>query len=351
MRIINNFLLSFLLLLICLSETHSASDYNKIINIYGWSDIIPDAIFRQFEKETGIKVNFSTYDNNEVMYAKLRASPNPGYDLIQPSSYYIERMRRQKMLEILDKSKLVNFKNINPEFLNHDYDPKNQYSIPYDWGLTGIFYNKDYHSAKGLNKWADLWGNQFENQLMLLDDSREVFSMALLALHYSPNDTNPEHIKQAYLKLKQLMPNIKIFNSEAVISVLIDEDVTIGMAWNGDVYKASRENSNLGFIFPEEGFVIWVDSFAIPKKAPHLNNAYAFLNFIMRPDVAAAVALYNNYPTTNLAAQKMLPKAIRENSVVYPSHAILAKGQYQRDIDDEILALYEKYWEQLKIGG
>lgn len=321
----------------------------NVVNVYTWSGMIPQKIIQQFEKETGIKVNFSTYDTNEVMYAKLHASKVMGYDIVQPSSYYVDRMRRQGMLEKLDRVKLPYFKNLNPDFLNRPYDPNNNYSLPFSWGITGIFINKDYFTPSTITQWSDLWNKQYKNQLLLLDDSREVFSMALLMLGYSANDNNPEHIKAAYLKLKTLMPNIKLFNDDAVVTLLIDEDVTLGMAWNGDLFKAHSENPNLTFTFPKDGFVIWVDSYAIPKNAPHRDNAYKFLNFMLRADIAKAVCLYNNYPTPNLAAKNLLPPAIRNNPAIYPPKNILSRGTFQTDLDDDALELYEKYWEQLKM--
>lgn len=339
----------FAIFLLIFSRILWAAD-EKVVNVYAWSGVIPDAVIQQFEKETGIKVNFSTYDSNEVMYAKLKASNASVYDVVEPSSYYIDRMRRQNMLEKLDRSQLSNFHNLNPDFLNQAYDPKSHYSLPFIWGITGIFFNKDYLSAESINRWTDVWDPKYRDQLMLLDDSREVFSIALLALGYSINDENPEHIKEAYLKLKELLPNVKIFSS-AVLSILIDEDATLGMAWNGDLYKASKENSQLSFIFPKDGFVIWVDNWAIPKNPPHRANAYKFLNFILKADIAKIIALDNNFPTPNLAAQKLLPKDIRTDSVVYPTHDILRRGQFQKDVSDEALALYEKYWERLKMGG
>jgi len=323
---------------------------DQVVNVYAWSGVIPDAIIQQFEKETGIKVNFSTYDSNEIMYAKLKASKNPGYDVIEPSSYYIDRMRRQGMLEKLNKAKLPHFKNLNPEFLNAKYDPKNEYSQPFIWGVTGIFLNKSYFHPGSVTRWADIWDEKYVDRLMMLDDTREVFSMALKTLGYSVNDANPEHIKEAYLKLKELLPNIKIFTN-AVLSILIDEDANIGMAWNGDVYKSSKENSNLAFVYPKDGFVIWVDNFAIPKNAPHQDNAYKFLNFILRADIAKAIALDNNFPTPNLEAWKLLPADVKNNPIVYPSREVLHRGEFQTDVSDEALNLYEKYWEQLKMGG
>ena len=324
---------------------------DNVLNVYTWSGVVPDSVIQQFEKETGIKVNFSTYDSNEIMYAKLKASKNAGYDIIEPSSYYIDRMRRQGMLEKIDKTKLSHFKNLDPAFLNQDYDPHSHYSVPFIWGTTGIFVNKDYYAPNSITKWSDLWDKKYENQLLLLDDSREVFAIALKILGYSINDSNPEHIKQAYLKLTELLPNIKLFKSDGAITILIDEDANIGMAWNGDLYKAQKENSNLTFVFPKDGFVMWVDNFAIPSNAPHRENAYKFLNFMLRADVAKTVSLSNNFPTPNLAAQKLLPPEIRTNPLVYPSHETLRRGEIQMDANDTALELYEKYWEKLKMGG
>jgi len=323
----------------------------KILNIYGWTGELPEFLVRQFEIETGIKVNLSVYGSNEIMYAKLRATKSATYDIVMPSSYFVDRMSHLDMLEQLDKTKLSNWKNLNPTFLHPAYDPNTNFSVPYIWGTTGIFFNTTDRATKHLTKWADFWEPRFADKLMLLDDSREIFSMALLMLGYSSNDKNPEHIKEAFLKLKTLMKNVKLFSSETVISILIDEDATVGMVWNGDLYKAAKENAHLKFVYPKEGFVIWVDNFSIPKNAPHKEAAYAFINFMLRPDVAKAAALYINYATTNLAAQQLLPPGIRNNPTIYPPKNILRRGQFQTDLGEEPLALIEKYWEELKISG
>ena len=186
---------------------------------------------------------------------------------------------------------------------------------------------------------------------MLLDDTREVFAIALLTLGYSPNDRNPQHIKEAYIKLKSLMPNVKVFSSETVVSILIDEDANLGMAWNGDALKAMENNKNIDYIYPKDGFVIWVDSFAIPNQSQHLDEAYEFLNFMMRPDIAEIISLKITFPTANLAAQKLLPPELRDNPTFYPAKEILKRGTFQTDVGDDTLALYEQYWEELKMGG
>lgn len=324
---------------------------STVLNIYAWGGEVPDFVLRKFEKESGIKVNFSTYENNEVMFAKLRTSKNVGYDIVMPSGYFVSRMRKQDMLQPLDKSKLPNWKNLNPDFLHPSYDPDSSYAIPYIWGVTGIFVNNNDYAPNSIKKWSDLWDKRFTNELMLIDDMREVFGMALISIGYSPNETNPEHIKAAYLKLSELMKNVKVFSSDTLISIMIDEDATVGMAWNGDVYKASIENTHLKFIVPQEGAVKWMDNFVIPKGAPHVDAAHAFLNFVMRADVAKDIALYSHYPTANKAGWKLLPDKVKNDPIAYPSSEVLHRAQLQEDLPPEVLAVYEKYWNELKMGG
>jgi spermidine/putrescine transport system substrate-binding protein len=343
-------MIRLLLIILCLIST-SIYAKQRIVNVYAWTSEIPESIVRQFEKETGIEVNFSTYENNEVMYAKLNAAKNIGYDVIMPSSYFVDRMQHQNILEKLDKTQIPNWKNLNPQFLHPAYDPNTDYSVPFIWGITGIFYNSEYFSGKSISKWSDLWDNRFHNQLMLLDDMREVFSMSLLSLGYTINDTDPDHIRAAFLHLQKLTQNIKVFSTETVTSIMIDEDATAGMGWNGDTFKAQQENSQVNFIFPQDGFVIWVDNLSIPKNAPHKKEAYAFINFLLRPDIAKAIALYTHFPITNLAGQQLLPKEIRNNPTIYPSPSVMKRGQFQTNLPDDILNLYEKYWEELKMSG
>lgn len=344
------FLFIFFLLFFTIFFPASVFAKNKIVNVYAWVSEIPPEIVRQFEKETGIRVNFATYQNNETLFAKIRTSPT-SYDVIVPSSYFVDRMRRLNMLEKIDKTKIPNWKNLNPAFLHPDYDPKMENSVPFVWGVTGIFVNQQYFSPESIAHWSQLWEKRFDNQLMLLDDTRENFSIALITLGYSPNDKNPEHIKAAFLKLKTLMKNTKVFSTETVVSMMIDEDVTIGSCWNGDAYRALRENPNIKFILPKEGFMIWIDSFSIPRNAPHKEEAYAFINFITRADIAKEIAEKMRNPTANLAAQRLLPKEITNNPIAYPPPEVMKHVRFQTDLGEETLNLYEKYWEELKMGG
>ncbi|WP_133131297.1 ABC transporter substrate-binding protein [Legionella yabuuchiae] len=326
-----------------------SSHAGTVVNVYVWGGEIPKSVIHKFEHETGIKVNFSTYDSNETMYAKLKASKRTAYDVIMPSGYFVERMRKQGMLTALDHSKLSNLDNLMPKFTQSAYDPGNHYSIPINWGATGLFYNREWVN-QAPKTWRDLWAKQWREQLLLLDDSREVFSIGLMSLHYPPNDTNPEHIKEAFEALLRLAPNVKMFASDSVQAIIIDGDAIAGMAWNGDAYKAKQENNAIEFVYPEEGFVIWVDCLAVPKNPPHLEEAYQFINFILKPEIAAEIALREGHAITNGKGKTLLPKAMQNNPIIYPPREVLERGVVQRDVGDEVIALYNQYWERLKLA-
>jgi spermidine/putrescine transport system substrate-binding protein len=321
----------------------------NILNVYNWSGYMPDDVLREFQQETGIQVNYSTYDSNETLYAKLKASKKANYDLIVPSTYFIQRMVKQGMLQRINKDKLPNFRHLNPFFLNKSFDQENHYSIPYLWNATGIAYNDQFFAEGEITRWADLWKSKFRNQLLLVDDVRDAFAVALFVLGYSPNDGDPQHIKEAYLKLKALLPNVKLFNTEAVSSIFIDEDATIGVTWNGNAYLAYRENPHIHFIYPKEGYVFALDSLAIPAGAQHVENAYKLINFLLRPEIAKKISLATGYATANLSATKMMSKE-ELNPIIYPDEATLARGSIQTDLGSAN-PIYEKYWELLKISG
>lgn len=322
----------------------------KILNIYAYNNYIPDSIITKFTKETGIKINLTEYDSNETMHAKLKASKNIGYDVIVPTNYYIDRLAKQGMLHQIDQSKLTNFHNLNPVLLNKEFDPQNKFSIPYFWGTSGIIINTKYLKKDSITKWQDFWQPQYKDQLMMLNDIRDVFNVALFSLGYSINETNTQRITQAYLKLKELLPNIKIFNIDTVPSVYVDEDAIVGMAWNGDCKIASQDNPNLRYIYPEDGFVIWIDSFVILKNAANLENAYRFLNFMLKPEIAKEASLLFGFAPANLTAMKLMSKKLQKDPMFNPSAAILKRSQIQIDLPNQVKLMYEKYWEKLKIG-
>lgn len=337
----------FILLITCVLSAPIFA--NKTLNIYAWGGEIPKALIQAFERETDIKVNFSTYDNNETLYAKLKATPRPMYDVILPSAYFVERLKRQNLLTQLEPNRLPNLKNLDTTFSNNNYDPHNRYSVPLIWGATGIFYNQQWVKTSPTH-WHDLWDQHMGHQLMLLDDPREVFGIALLKLGYSPNDSNPKHIKEAFKSLQALTPKIKLFASESIQSIIIDGDAVLGSAWNADAFKARLENKHIRFVYPSDGFVMWIDCLAILKNAPHPDEAYAFINFMLKASSAAALARAEGHAITNRAGKELLPESTQNDPMIYPSPDILKRGSIQRDIDEKTLELYNTYWQKLKFS-
>jgi spermidine/putrescine transport system substrate-binding protein len=320
----------------------------KVVNVYAWPQEVSLEIIEKFQKDTGIKVNFATFDSNEMLYAKMKASKGQ-YDIIEPSGYYISRMIREGMIQKIDLNALKNYQNIDPRFRHPDYDPAGEYSIPWVWGVTGIFVNRNYHPAKKIEKWSDLWSREYYDALLMLDDPREVFNIGLLTLDQSPNEQNADILAEAYKHLLKLLPNIRLYNNNSVASLIIDEDVTVGMAWNADVYKASRENPEIEFIYPKDKFVMWVDAFAIPSDAPHPENAYIFLNYILQAKIAAIQVQETYYAITNQAAKESLPKALLDNKILFPDDETLSRGIFQTDVNNEALETISRYWQLLKL--
>ena len=318
--------------------------------VYNWAEYMPKEVLSRFTKETGIKVKYSTYDNNEVMYAKVKTLGGGGYDIVVPSTYYVDRMRQEGLLAELDKSKLPNLKNLDPKLLNQSYDPGNMVSVPYLWGSTGIAVRPDRKgNAPEITSWSDLWKPDLKRQLLLIDDVREVFMMALRVLGYSGNTRNEAEIEAAYNKLKELMPNVKVFNAESPKDAYLSGEVRVGMIWNGEAYMAQKEIKDLRFVMPSEGPSLWMDNLVIPKKAPNPEAAHRFIDFLLRPEIAKLISEDIGYTSPNLAAIALLPEKVRNNRTAYPSADDLAKAEFQVDVG-EALPIYEKYWQKLKAG-
>ena len=317
--------------------------------VYNWSEYVPEEVLEQFTEETGIEVVYSTYESNEVMYAKLQLQNNAGYDVVFPSTYYVSKMAREGRLLPLDPAKLPNMRHLDPKLLDKDYDPGNRYSLPYFWGSTGIGLNPEEIEPGSVHSWQQLWDPQYQRSLLLTDDVREVFHVALSINGHSPNTTDPVEIEQAYELLKGLMPNVLVFNSDAPREPFLAGDVDLGMIWNGEVIMARDEGVELEYVYPDEGAVFWVDSFVIPAGAENVDEAHAFIDFMLRPEVAQACVEYVGYATPNLAAIELLDEETRNDPVIFPSAEIVANGEFQTDVGDAI-ELYNRYWEMLKVG-
>jgi spermidine/putrescine transport system substrate-binding protein len=323
----------------------------KVVNVYNWANVIPLKVLQQFQREAGIKVNYSTFDDNQMLYAKLKANANSGYDVAFPSTYIVDRMRKEGMLQKIAKAQLTNFKNLNPKLLNQSFDPQNQYSVPYLWGTTGIIVNAKFYVPASITSWQDLWQPRFRKQVGLLDDMRDVFNMAMRVSGYSINDANPQHIKQAYLQLKKLMPNVRSYDKNGAQQLFVNEDIKLGMMASGDAYNVIKQNPNLYFIYPKEGPNVWMDNMVIPQNAPHKENAYKFINFILRADVAKMIMQEVGYSTPNLAAIKLMPASIQQNHILNPTAQDLHNNESEIDFNKKTIGLYLKYWDKLRNEG
>ena len=317
--------------------------------VYNWAEYIPASTLADFTKETGIKLEYSTYENNEVMYSKLKLQKGKGYDIVVPSSYLVSKMRQEGLLQEIDKAKLPNLKNLSPELLDKPYDPGNEYSIPYLWGSTGIGVNAKEIDSVTITSWADLWDEKWQGKLLLTDDMREVFNMALKKNDFSTNTTDPDEIKTAYEDLRKLMPNVLVFNADAPREPFLAGDVNWGMIWSGEVIMAQKENPDIQYIFPKEGAGFWMDSFAIPVAAEHADNAHKFINYMLRPEVGKQVVEELGYSTPNMASKALLDENTQQDPVIFPPADIVAKSEFQQDVGDAI-KLYDGYWDKLKTG-
>nr|WP_086938642.1 extracellular solute-binding protein [Thaumasiovibrio occultus] len=324
----------------------SAMAADNELYFYNWSEYIPAEVLADFQEETGIKVIYSTYESNETMYARLKTH-GTGYDLVVPSTYYVSKMRSEGMLQKIDQSKLSHFAELDPNFLNKTFDPSNDYSIPYIWGATGIGVNRDMIDAEGVTSWADLWNDEYAGQLMMMDDAREFFHIALHKLGYSSNTTNPDEINAAYEELKSLMPNVLVFNSDFPANPYMAGETPLGMLWNGSAYMARQDGANIDIIWPEDGAIFWMDSLAIPAGAQNVEAAHKMIDFLLRPENAAKIAMEIGYPTPVKSAHQMLPEDFRNDPAIFPPQEVMDKGEWQDSVG-EANVQYEELFQRLK---
>jgi putrescine transport system substrate-binding protein len=318
-----------------------ASTEEKIVNVYNWSDYIDPKMLEQFTKETGIKVNYDVFDNNEVLQTKLLAG-STGYDVVVPSASFLEIQIKAGVFRKLDRSKLPNWSNLDPNILKRLelHDPGNQYAVNHMWGTDGIGYNVKKVQAidpkAPLDSWNLIldpkWAAKFKGcGISVLDAPDEVVGVVLAYLGKDPNSEKPEDLKAAEDVLMKVRPYIRMIHSSQYIDSLANGDLCISLGWSGDVLQAKGRAAEAGqgveiaYNVPKEGTIIWFDNYAIPADAPHPDNAHAFINFMMKPEVAAANSNFVHYANGNAASVPLLDPAVRDNPGVYPPPEVMAK--------------------------
>jgi spermidine/putrescine-binding protein len=341
-----------LLLSACGAGSAPAKPTSTVVNLYGWSDYVPQQLLDDFTAKTGIKVNYDTYSSNEEMLAKLQAGAS-GYDLVIPSDYTVEIMIKQDMLREIDLSQIPNFANLDKKFTNREYDPGNKHSIPYQWGTTALVYDKTKVPSEP-KSWADLWDPKYKGRLVFLDDEREVPGMALQVLGFDKNSTDPQQLDQAKQKLADLKPNILLFNSDDPETSLITGETWAGLVYNGNASLAFREDPNIVYICPSEGCGLWFDNLAVPKDAPHPDAATAFLNFVLDAQESVLISKEFPYSNPNAAALDYLKTSDPDTYAKYmafsgtnPSADFLAHAVPVQDVGDST-KLYDQLWTDFK---
>ncbi|MFZ0532423.1 MAG: spermidine/putrescine ABC transporter substrate-binding protein [Anaerolineales bacterium] len=322
------------------------------LNLYAWSEYVPQQMLDDFSAKYGITVNYDTYSSNEEMLAKLQAGAS-GYDVIIPSDYTVAIMIKQDMLETIDVSKLANFVNLDTRFINRNYDPGNKYSIPYQWGTTALVYDKTLVPSEP-KSWADLWDSEYQGRLVFLDDEREVMGMALQVLGFDRNSMNTIELNQAEQKLIELKSNILKFDSDAPETAIISGEAWAGLVYNGNASLAYQEDPNVVYICPTEGCTIWFDNLAIPKGAPHKDAALLFLDWVLDPQQSILITKEFPYSNPNKAALDLLKTddpALYESymafSGTYPDDTFLANSKPIVDVGDAT-TLYDSLWTDFK---
>lgn len=319
---------------------------NKLV-IYNWGDYIDPDLLDQFTEETGIQVQYETFDSNEAMYTKIQQGGTV-YDIAVPSDYMIDKMKQENLLVKLDKSKLVGLDNISPEFLHKSFDPDNDYSVPYFWGTVGIVYNTSLIDSE-LEHWDDLWKEEYRNSIMLVDGAREVMGFGLNSLGYSLNSTDLDQLTEAEAKLKLLTPNIKAIVGDEMKGYMIQGDAAIGVTFSGEASEMLDANEDLVYVVPSEGSNLWFDNLVIPTTVKHEEEAYAFINFMLRPEVAAQNAEYVGYATPNQGAKDLLPEEITSDEAFYPDQETVEHLEVYDNLGTKLLGIYNDLFLQFKM--
>lgn len=326
--------------------TSSVSQSDKLV-IYNWGDYIDPDLLTKFTKETGIEVQYETFDSNEAMYTKIKQGGTV-YDITVPSDYMIDKMINENLLLPLDKSKIVGLDNIGQEFLGLSFDENNDFSVPYFWGTVGIVYN-DSMVMTAPEHWSDLWNDEYANQIMLVDGAREVLGIGLESLGHSLNSKNISELQEASDLLTGLTGNIKAIVGDEMKGYMINGDAAIGVTFSGEAGEMLEANDNLHYIVPSEGSNLWFDNLVIPKTAKHVDEAYAFINFMLDPENAAQNAEYIGYSTPNDAAKEFLSDDIKNDTAFYPSDETIANLEVYDNLGQKWLSIYNDLYLQFKM--
>ena len=330
----------------CSASTTDAASSDSL-NIYAWAGEIPDSVIAAFEEETGISVTVDTFDSNETMISKLAAG-NSGYDIVEPSQYAVELMVERNLLATIDKSKLEGFENLAPKFVDPSFDPDNAHSIPWAWGTTGILYNEACTGAE-VTGWSDMWNPDYAGKIYMLDNMLSAYIAGLQVNGLSATTTDEADIETATNSLLEQKELLAGYNSSNYADLVSTGDACIAESYSGTTAaQAVEANPDVHYIIPEEGGTLWTDSFSIVEGTDSEDAAYQWLNFTLRPEVAALLTDDASLASTNAAALPLVAdQAQVENAAIYAPEADLENSEFIVD-PGEALTFFNDGWTRVR---
>jgi spermidine/putrescine transport system permease protein len=315
------------------------------LNVFIWSNYLPDSVISEFERRYDARLNIELYDSNEVLLARLQ-SGGASYDIIVPSDYMVTVLREQELLAELNRDLLTNVSNLDPQFVGLPFDPVNQYSLPYMWGTTGIAYRKD-KIAESIDSWEALWDRRYRDRIAMLDDVRETFGAALKRLGKSLNSADQNEIQAAAALLMEQKPLVKAYDSGGFDQMLLSGDAWIAQAYSGQIAKAIAENSAVAYVIPKEGCTIFVDNLCVTRNSPNKELAHEFINFVLEPGIAADIANGTGYSSVNLAGHALIRPELLMNEAAYPPREAIERCEFIRELGS-VVSVYDRLWTEIK---
>ncbi|HEX3027706.1 MAG TPA: ABC transporter substrate-binding protein [Clostridia bacterium] len=345
MKKVISLFLAILIGISALGLTGCGKKWKSTIKVYNWGDYIDKSVIDQFEKEYDIKVSYSDFATNEEMYAKMKAG-GTDYDVAIPSDYMIKKMEDENMLEKINLKNVPNYRYIEPRFKNLNFDPDNEYSVPYMWGTVGILYNKSM-VKEPVDSWNILWNKKYSKQIFMLDSQRDSIGITLKLLGYSLNSKSEKELEAAKKKLIKQKPLVLAYVGDEVKDKMIGNEAALAVVWSGDAVYMKRENKDLEYVIPKEGSNLWFDSMVVLKGTKHKKEAEKFVNFMCRTDIALKNAKYIGYATPQNEAKAKLPKKLTQDKTLYPEFDDLKDCEVFSDLSDTI-KLYDRIWTEVQ---
>ena len=345
----------------------AAAQSGRVVNVYNWSDYVDPQVLEEFTRETGIKVRYDTFDSNDTLEAKLLAGKS-GYDVVVPSGYFLERQIKAGLFRKLDKTKLPNLKNVWPEIAGHlaVYDPGNEYAVNYMWGTTGIGFNvKAVRERLGPDARIDSWDIVFRPENLarfkdcgvhMLDSADDVLTTALHYLGLDPDTSKPDELQKGADLLAKLRPSVRKFHSSEYINALAGGEICLAVGWSGDIKQAQKRAAEakagieIGYVIPKQGAQLFFDNLVIPKDAANVAEAHAFIDYLLRPEVAARNTDAVSYANGNLASQKLIKPEVFEDRSVYPDAATMKRLYVVKARDSNTQRAVNRLWTRIKTG-